>query len=297
MNENREKQDTAPIAENVALWEQFKHVAPGMLKRINGGNLNGKSDINPVWRFRALTERFGPIGFGWNITEKERWTNEAAGEVGAFVKVELSIKYNGEWSQPIEGIGGSKLCGKGHGAGLNDEAWKMATTDAISVACKALGMAADVYTGKQSHSDADQQGSKGDYGSKYERRNYGENEQQNNRQGSYTGRGGYAQNSGTSAPAGQVYQTPPPGGENYQQPQGPRQHQARVCEIVDIQKGKAVNLIAELAKHNPDEDWAAGLAALRERVILREGAEEMIVQMALDLREQVHQQQVDNVRS
>ena len=42
-------------------------------------------------------------------------------------------------------MGGSKQCGKGMGDGINDEAFKMAETDAISVACKKLGMGADVY--------------------------------------------------------------------------------------------------------------------------------------------------------
>jgi hypothetical protein len=301
---NNSQNQTPEQLENTKLWESWRHVGPGMLKQISGGNLNGMTDINPLWRFRALTEAFGPIGIGWNVKEVERWTNEAAGEVGAFVKVQLRIKFvdevgNEAWSEPIEGIGGSKLCGKGHGAGLNDEAWKMATTDAISVACKALGMAADVYTGKQSHSDEDQQGSKGDYGSKYERRNYTENEQQGTRRWSYTGRGGYAQNSGASAPAGQVYQTPPPGGENYVQPQGQRQHTARVCEVVDIQKGKAERLIKTLSTYDYEdaEVWSQGLAWLRNEVVLGEGAEALIVQKAVEMRQAYEQHQVNSVRS
>ena len=55
------------------------------------------------------------------------------------------MKVDGQWSEPIEGIGGSKQFGKGQGDGINDEAFKMAETDAISVACKKLGMGADVY--------------------------------------------------------------------------------------------------------------------------------------------------------
>ena len=130
---------------NLKYWEALRAVPTEARKRIQGGKLNGMTDINPVWRLRMLTEIFGPVGFGWNVRELERWTNECAGEVAAFVKVELTFCINGEWSQPVEGTGGSKLCGKGHGDGINDEAWKMATTDAISVACKSLGMAADIY--------------------------------------------------------------------------------------------------------------------------------------------------------
>lgn len=144
---------------NLELWDAFRAVPDAAIKPIMAGNLKGKSDINPVWRMKVLTEKFGPIGIGWNVREIERWTNECAGEVGAFVKVELKFKTADGWSEPIEGTGGSKLCGKGRGDGINDEAWKMATTDAISVACKSLGIAADIYFAKDA-----------DYGTKYETR-------------------------------------------------------------------------------------------------------------------------------
>ena len=283
-------QNQTAATPNVELWESWCHVAPGMLKRISGGNLNGKTDINPIWRFEALTSNFGPIGFGWNYREVERWTNEAAGEIGAFVKVELRIKVNGEWSEPIEGVGGSKLCGKGRGDGLNDEAWKMATTDAISVACKSLGMAADVYCGLQSHDDPDQKKDGPDYGTKYEDRRPAPS--------GNTSRGARVENRAISAPSTGQYQAPPPSGQNYVQPQGPRQHTARVCEVVDIQRKKADRLIQVLSTHDPDdkEDWAKGLAWLRNEVVLGEGAEALIVQKAIEMREAYYQQQVNNVK-
>ncbi|MCR5071183.1 MAG: hypothetical protein K6A62_04580 [Bacteroidales bacterium] len=285
--------DNPVVAEKMTLWESWKHVDPACLKAIKGGNLNGKTDINPVWRMRALTELLGPCGFGWNIREVERWTNEIAGEIGAFVKVELRIKVNGEWSEPIEGVGGSKLCGKGRGDGLNDEAWKMATTDAISVACKSLGIAADVYTGQQSHADA---AGPADYGTKYENR--GQYEPRSDSRSGNTRPGGRAENRPvSSAPAGQ-YQAPPPCPPGYVQEQGPRKHQARVCEVVDINRGKAERLIQVLSTYDYDDpkQWAQGLAWLRNEVVLREGAEELIVQLAVERRQQYFQQQVDNSR-
>lgn len=33
-------------------------------KTIKGGRLNGFTDINPMWRFKVLTECFGPCGIG-----------------------------------------------------------------------------------------------------------------------------------------------------------------------------------------------------------------------------------------
>lgn len=281
--------------DNLRLWEAFRGVPETAKKRITGGHLNGKTDINPVWRIKVLTETFGPIGFGWNVREVERWTNECAGEVAAFVKVELRVKIGDTWSEPIEGTGGSKLCGKGRGEGINDEAWKMATTDAISVACKSLGIAADVYFEKDAY-----------YGTKYEPFSG----PSSSRAGNYTGQGQYGRNSAPQTPnpgeygpgpvyasSGAPYQAPPPADPNYRQPQGPRQHKAKVCEVADIQKGRAVRLINELAKYDYEDSqsWAAGLAWLRNEVVLRDGAEALIVQLAVEQRNAAQQQVVNNV--
>jgi hypothetical protein len=273
MEINQKKQTPDHVENHMVLWNQVKHVSPGMLKGINGGNLNGKTDINPVWRFQTLTERFGPCGIGWTVKEKERWTNECAGEVGAFVKVELRICIAGTWSEPIEGVGGSKLCGKGRGDGLNDEAWKMATTDAISVACKSLGMAADVYSGKQSHNDADQQGSGGDYRSKYETRNDGKNSSQSHipapRSSSAPRGGNWAASApSTAAPA-------------------PAVNQRRTVTLEAIKKGKAKRLITELSQHDYDDaaDWRNGLDALKAQYDYAPGAIDEIQKLAVQERE------------
>ena len=278
MKDQEQKQD---LDQNIVFWRRWEHVAPGMLKEIKGGNLNGKTDINPVWRFRALTEAFGPCGFGWTVREAERWTNECAGEGGAFVKVELRINIGGTWSEPIEGVGGSKLCGKGRGDGLNDEAWKMATTDAISVACKALGMAADVYTGRQSHKDADQQKTGGDYGSKYESRNYGQNSTRNSQAGNYTTQPQRAQNSPIPATATGT-QAPAP---------APRR---RTVTLAAVEKGQAKRLISELSQRDYDDmrDWAAGLESLKAQYDYEPAALDRIQQLAVEERNARLQTQV-----
>lgn len=133
--------------DNTELYEKCRNVPENAKRAIQGGKLKGKTDINPMWRIRMLTEMFGPCGFGWNIEIKERWIDHGAnGEEVVNVKVELKVKYNGEWSEGIIGIGGNTLiAAQGGGMQTNDEAYKMAYTDAISVACKMLGMAADVY--------------------------------------------------------------------------------------------------------------------------------------------------------
>ena len=136
---------------NLDFYNSWRKAPQDALKTIQAGNLKGKSDINPQWRLQVLTERFGPVGFGWYTRIVEHWDDveeiNGATERVAWVRLELYVKHpeTGEWSSPIEGIGGSKYAGNGRGKELNDEAFKMAETDAISVACKKLGIAADVY--------------------------------------------------------------------------------------------------------------------------------------------------------
>ena len=140
--------------ENLELYNSWRAVPKDAQKTISGGNLNGKTDINPMWRIKVLTERFGPVGIGWYTKLTEHWSDtetiDGKTEIVAWVRVELYVKVGGEWSAPIEGVGGSKYAGKGRGYELNDEAFKMAETDAISVACKKLGIGADIYWDKDS---------------------------------------------------------------------------------------------------------------------------------------------------
>ncbi|WP_254555280.1 hypothetical protein, partial [Salmonella enterica] len=36
------------------------------------GRLKGMTDINPMWRIKALTEQFGPCGIGWKVEVIEK---------------------------------------------------------------------------------------------------------------------------------------------------------------------------------------------------------------------------------
>ena len=132
---------------NMELWEKSRSVPPSALKEIKAGRLKGKSDINPMWRIKVLTEQFGPCGVGWKYTITKQWLERGHGEeIAAFCNIDLQIKYNGEWSEAIPGTGGSAFVAQeSKGPYTSDECYKMALTDAISVACKALGVGADVY--------------------------------------------------------------------------------------------------------------------------------------------------------
>ena len=133
--------------ENLAIYNAVRSVPDSAKRQIGAGRLKGKTDINPMWRLKTLTEQFGPCGIGWKyvITDK-RLEQGANGEMSAFLDIDLFVKVDGAWSEAIPGTGGSAFVAREKG-GLytSDECFKMALTDAISVACKALGFGADVY--------------------------------------------------------------------------------------------------------------------------------------------------------
>ena len=132
--------------EKMEIYDRVRAVPDEAKKAISAGRLKGMTDINPMWRIKKLTEEFGPCGIGWWTKVTDRWTETVGDETCAFVDLELYVKVGDEWSKPITGSGGSKLATKERsGIYVSDECYKMAETDALSVACKKLGIGADVY--------------------------------------------------------------------------------------------------------------------------------------------------------
>lgn len=132
---------------NLDLYNNVKAVPDTAKKEIKAGRLKGMTDINPMWRIKTLTEHFGECGVGWwyEIISKDIYPG-ANDEVVATVDIALYTAKDGVQSKPIIATGGSKLVAQERsGMYTNDEAFKMALTDAISVACKSLGFGADVY--------------------------------------------------------------------------------------------------------------------------------------------------------
>lgn len=138
--------------DNMAIYNAVRDVPQIAKRTIGGGRLKGKTDINPMWRIKTLTENFGPCGVGWKAPIRKQWLEAGAnGEVMAFCNIELFVKVDGEWSEGIDGTGGAAAVSKeNEGYYTDDECYKKAYTDAISVACKMLGFGADVYWEKDS---------------------------------------------------------------------------------------------------------------------------------------------------
>lgn len=145
--------------DNMELYEKVRKCPDNALRQIQAGRLKGKSDINPMWRIKVLTENFGACGIGWYYDITRQWLETGAnGEISAFCNIDLYIKVGDEWSKPIQGTGGSAFIAKEkNGLYTSDESYKMALTDALSVACKALGFAADVYWNADGQTKYDRQ--------------------------------------------------------------------------------------------------------------------------------------------
>lgn len=138
--------------EALEIYNSLSKPPQDALRTIEAGKLKGKTDINPQWRYKAMTETFGLVGIGWKYEIQKLWTEPgAANEVLAFAQVAVYVFDNqtAKWSDAIVGIGGSKLVNAfKNGLESNDEGFKMAVTDAFSTSLKMLGVAADIYAGK-----------------------------------------------------------------------------------------------------------------------------------------------------
>ena len=130
--------------DNLFYYNMGREVPEAAKKSFNNGKFSG-TDINPMWRIKKLTEMFGPAGIGWYTEILSERYEEHSDMTIAVVDLNLYVKVNGEWSKPIYGTGGNVILRKGS---VSDEGYKMAYTDALSVACKALGIGADVYFDK-----------------------------------------------------------------------------------------------------------------------------------------------------
>lgn len=134
---------------NLFIFNKVRKVPNNALKQINAGRLKGMSDVNPVWRILAMTDTFGVCGVGWKYEITKQWTEAYGNEIKGFCNINMYVKVDGEWSDAIPGTGGASFVAmERNGAYVSDEVYKMALTDALSVAMKSIGVAADIYFSK-----------------------------------------------------------------------------------------------------------------------------------------------------
>lgn len=138
---------------NLDKWNKMCQAPDWALTPITGGRLKGKTDINPTWRMQCLTENYGEYGIGWYYEIVKTWENTLDNkEIAVFVLLNLYVKNGNEWSKPIPSIGGDMMAQYQFNSYkgvdvlfVNDDCYKMATTDALGKAALALGVAANTY--------------------------------------------------------------------------------------------------------------------------------------------------------
>tara|TARA_B100000780_G_scaffold167746_1_gene117473 strand:- start:490 stop:1161 length:672 start_codon:yes stop_codon:yes gene_type:complete len=130
---------------NMENWNRLSTVPVTSLKPISFGALKGKSDINPQWRYKAMTEVYGSCGIEWSHRLVQSTIVDGAnGEKLIYLEVAVKLKDGEEFT----GMGGDKIISKDkNGLRSNDEAFKMAYTDALGTALKYLGVASEIYEG------------------------------------------------------------------------------------------------------------------------------------------------------
>ena len=136
--------------QHMDIWDALAKPPPNMLKKITGGRLNGMTDIKPQWRTQAMTEQFGPCSTGWGYNIVDIKNENIGDETVVTIIIDLWYNHGGNAEDAhIPGLGSSKILEQeSKGPHVNDEAYKMALTDALSVAMKALGVAAAIYLGQ-----------------------------------------------------------------------------------------------------------------------------------------------------
>lgn len=55
------------MSDNMRIYDAVRAVPEEAKRAITAGRLKGKTDINPMWRIKALTELFGPCGDGLSL--------------------------------------------------------------------------------------------------------------------------------------------------------------------------------------------------------------------------------------
>lgn len=135
---------------NTRIWEVLGKTDPKHTKSFKrSGGFSGTA-IKPMWANQRMTEFFGPCGTGWGSTEPQFQIVPADKEIMVYCTV-------GVWyleassaarSELVYGVGGDKVL-KSQSSGLraDDEAFKMAYTDALGNAMKFIGVAADIHMG------------------------------------------------------------------------------------------------------------------------------------------------------
>jgi hypothetical protein len=133
-------------AHGLRLWNKLQTTDPQFTKGFKRPGFSGTM-IDPTWRMKIMTETFGPVGLGWGWDEiQQQITTDCV-----FIQIRAWYMLDGVKLQAGAQWGGNVLYntrtsepGKQF---PNDEAFKMAATDALGKSLLSIGLASDVYLG------------------------------------------------------------------------------------------------------------------------------------------------------
>ena len=138
--------------DNLRLWRLNETTDPNAVKPVSIGG-RSFSSIDSYYQIKRATEVFGPLGqgWGWELDEEVLEVDGSEGRVN-FAKCKLTL-----WYVPPGAKNGKTRVTCGPVVGMNqlvsnkgrpdDEAFKKATTDAITKALSYLGFSADIFMG------------------------------------------------------------------------------------------------------------------------------------------------------
>jgi hypothetical protein len=138
----------ADASRNLALWNRLKRTDPRATKPFTrSGGFRG-TQIDPTWRLQMMTEVFGPVGKGWGYEQLE-WTVHDS-MVFILARAWYRDPETGEVCHTGPQWGGNELMRRRRDGSEepNDEAFKMAMTDAVGKCLVQIGLAADVHMGQ-----------------------------------------------------------------------------------------------------------------------------------------------------
>jgi hypothetical protein len=132
--------------ETMKIWDALYETDENYIKEVNFGRKFNA--IDPYYQIKKITEVFGPAGFGWWYeTELLSGFNEEDPLVVVKVKFYYRLPENREQiSAPIEVITSAKRMGKENK--IDIDAYKKATTDALTKAFSIVGCDAGVFMGE-----------------------------------------------------------------------------------------------------------------------------------------------------
>lgn len=128
---------------NMRIWEQVCVTDPSHTKPVSFGRKF--TAIDATYQIQQATRIWGPIGEGWGF-EAEHST-EHMGNISLAISDVTLWWREGDQHHVVGTVRGSNalLSAKGH---LDEDAWKKATTDALTKALAYCGFNADVFLGK-----------------------------------------------------------------------------------------------------------------------------------------------------